>query len=890
MKKATKHAFLSKQPMPSKLKEEKEALIKEKLETRKQKKREKKKRIKNNKKEKQKEVNVEADNRKQDLLLINKQEDKVIRQLEKSLKMKRKKLPASFINDGLDYLLDLCDPDKSKKVVVGDSDSESDLVNWLESKKNKGKLGDAYSDEADSGSEASGEKSNAHQELVSNKQSRRVKLNKQDVQTDHNTEKETKKRLCEGEASQLLPRKKLKATGKISGDLEDKEDSDGSESMDSKDSMDGDESIDREESGNEDESVDGEEDWDGDELLGKKGTSDKDYDSDGEGSQNESSLAEDSEEDRSPRNTNNKEDFGENDDCDSDDGETANFNQNKSKQTRTQASGSNSYTEDIYGRLRDKKGNVVTGEQGSYVPPGKRALLSTTDDGKHKAAIEKLNKQLKGSLNRLSESNIAATSAQVAQLYLSHSKNDMNTTLVATVQSACMGPVQTPERLAMEHSMLVSVLHHNVGSEVGAYFLQMLAKRFDELYSQGENYGQGKECDNVLTLFANLYNFKVVHCQLMFDLLRKLMDSFTGKDIELILLLLKQIGFGLRKDDPSALKDVIVELQNKATNAEQFRDQSRVKFMLEVILAIKNNNMRKIPNYDRTHLEHLRKLLRHLVRGSTESELRISLHDLLNAEERGRWWVVGSALRDQQDAQPVSEEAPVSVVSEATGRVLELARQQRMNTDVRRNVFCVIMMSEDYLDAFEKLLRLGLKNQQEKEMVNIAMHCAVQEKSYNPFYAHLLRKLCAHDRKFMMMTQFYLWDKFKEIGNLSELQAGNLAKTLVFLIATKSLSLAVFKVVEFGELEKPMVHFLRGVLLELLLEQEEETTRTAFLRLASAATAAKLRPLREGLRLFLHHFLLRNKHRLPVDTQVALASRVAVAEAALGAADSKVLL
>lgn len=28
-----------------------------------------------------------------------------------------------------------------------------------------------------------------------------------------------------------------------------------------------------------------------------------------------------------------------------------------------------------------------------------------------------------------------------------------------------------------------------------------------------------------------------------------------------------------------------------------------------------------------------------------------------------------------------------------------------MNTEVRRNIFCVIMTSEDYLDAFEKLLR-----------------------------------------------------------------------------------------------------------------------------------------------------------------------------------------
>lgn len=40
-----------------------------------------------------------------------------------------------------------------------------------------------------------------------------------------------------------------------------------------------------------------------------------------------------------------------------------------------------------------------------------------------------------------------------------------------------------------------------------------------------------------------------------------------------------------------------------------------------------------------------------------------------------------------------------------SAKVLELARKQRMNTEVRRNIFCVIMTSEDYLDAFEKLLR-----------------------------------------------------------------------------------------------------------------------------------------------------------------------------------------
>jgi hypothetical protein len=42
---------------------------------------------------------------------------------------------------------------------------------------------------------------------------------------------------------------------------------------------------------------------------------------------------------------------------------------------------------------------------------------------------------------------------------------------------------------------------------------------------------------------------------------------------------------------------------------------------------------------------------------------------------------------------------------QVSSKMLELARKQRMNTDIRRNIFCTIMMSEDFLDAFEKLLK-----------------------------------------------------------------------------------------------------------------------------------------------------------------------------------------
>jgi len=72
------------------------------------------------------------------------------------------------------------------------------------------------------------------------------------------------------------------------------------------------------------------------------------------------------------------------------------------------------YHEDIYGRLRDEHGNVVspneegtTGSTGAYVPPGKRQKLAeeaalsgieSTDRSKHR--VDQLTRQVKGQINR----------------------------------------------------------------------------------------------------------------------------------------------------------------------------------------------------------------------------------------------------------------------------------------------------------------------------------------------------------------------------------------------------------------------------------------------------------------------------------------------------------
>ena len=57
---------------------------------------------------------------------------------------------------------------------------------------------------------------------------------------------------------------------------------------------------------------------------------------------------------------------------------------------------------------------------------------------------------------------------------------------------------------------------------------------------------------------------------------------------------------------------------------------------------------------------------------------------------------------------------------------------------------------QDYIDGFDKLLRLGLKNQQEREIIHIIVDLCLQEKKFNPFYVLLLQKFCLYHRRFQV--------------------------------------------------------------------------------------------------------------------------------------------
>ncbi|XP_070499427.1 nucleolar MIF4G domain-containing protein 1 homolog [Chironomus tepperi] len=759
----------------------------------------------------------------------NEDEDKIIGKYEKLLKLNKKKRKdggISKFNDGLDYLLELCTDDSIQKMYKAAKEA-ADFEDPDESLPKKPPKKKRKKDVQESDDEPDPEETKE----LTRKAEKLKKFEEKYFGDDEDFFKNNPEiDSCDGSDSEL-------------------EGDDDIEDQDSDDAGSGSDEEDADDLGSDEEDADD---------LGSDEEDGADFGSDGEDAADFGNDGDDAADSGSEIGGN--DDFGsENEQSGSDESEEE-------------------VKEDIYGRKIDKKGNLIQEDKSKYVPPHLRKSLKSVDaesDPKRREKLQNLKRQINGFINRLAEANLHRISIDIENMYSSNARNDMNTVLTEVIQNSLVSNVLARDRAVLENTLLIAVLHANIGSEIGAFFLQILVERFDKLFKNIDATDVGnKELDNVIFVICHLYTYKLFKHNIIYEILEKLCSKLTEKRIECILLVLKSIGFILRKDDPVALKEFILKAQ-KMLNSKEVESNTRITYMLDVLMAIKNNNVTKIPQYDASIVDHFRKLLKQFVRpGKYVTTLALTLDDLLNAEERGKWWLVGSAWagNDPQDRNKKSDFQEETTNDEQRNKIMALAKKQRMNTDAKRNVFYVLMTAEDYVDAFEKILS---STNDERTIISVILHCCLSEKEYNEYYSVLAQKFCEHNRKYLLAIQFAVWDKIKELDNLNPKQINNLSRFLIFLIENDNLPLSVLKVVEFAQIEKSSLRLVRQVMLGLLLAKEENFERI-FERISPSM---KLNAFKDQLRLFLKVFLLKdNTLKINEEQMQKLESRIEMAE------------
>ncbi|EDR08399.1 uncharacterized protein LACBIDRAFT_297002 [Laccaria bicolor S238N-H82] len=494
----------------------------------------------------------------------------------------------------------------------------------------------------------------------------------------------------------------------------------------------------------------------------------------------------------------------------------------------------------------------------AYVPPH---LRKGNDEGSE--AMIKLTRQLKGLLNRMSEQNIGAIVESLEGVFRSQRRNDVTSTLTTLIIDGISSHSSHLDSYVVLYTALVSSLHKLIGVEFAAHFVQTAVTSYERHYaalpkstestiSEQEVDTQGKECSNLIVLISELYNLQVVSCVLVFDIIKSLLnDTLSEFNIELLLKVVRNSGQQLRQDDPSALKDIIQIVQNKVSGTSDGLS-SRTRFMIETLTNLKNNKLKRnlTQNQGGAAVDRMKKFLSGLGKNRqvlAHEPLRVTLEDLHCAESKGKWWLVGAAWGGDPlvDRQMNAAGAPGTARKEENqeSELLKLARSQGMNSDIRRSIFVVLMSSDDYVDACERLSQLNLTDVQQREIVRVVLHCCGQEKSYNPYYSLVCQQLCRSSHSYKITIQFCLWDFLRELGetsvggaevikntkedegfdlkSISKARLRNVARAYAWWIAKDCVTLAILKPVDFTQVKPQTREFLKELLIQLFIASQK---------------------------------------------------------------------
>ena len=365
-----------------------------------------------------------------------------------------------------------------------------------------------------------------------------------------------------------------------------------------------------------------------------------------------------------------------------------------------------------------------------YLPPH---LRNNTPD-------TALVKALKSSLNKLSSSNATSILPSIIELYSSNSRQAVTSSITSLILER-LDTDSVLDEFLMLYTMVLASVCANVGVAVGGYFVQELVEKLDAGYYklQDSENAEGKTVLNCVALLGELYLFDVIGDNLVVDLIKRSLHvesstsaqkAFKEIDLDILLKLLRLVGSKLRRDSPGALKEIVLLV----AQFDQTTLSARGKFLMECLMDLKNNRSKLIRNFRDSPEANLIKNVGKAIGLGTFEPLRPSYSDIKNVNKKGKWWIVGSAWDGHDETtknlttSSTTSSSAIAEVAQERQHLLRLAKKHGMNTSVRQSIFMVLMSSEDYLDAWEKLMKLGLKDKQEREVVKVIIYCASVEK------------------------------------------------------------------------------------------------------------------------------------------------------------------
>jgi nucleolar MIF4G domain-containing protein 1 len=524
-----------------------------------------------------------------------------------------------------------------------------------------------------------------------------------------------------------------------------------------------------------------------------------------------------------------------------------------------------------------------TGQTAKYVPPSLRK-----ESGSDAELAARIRRQTQGLINRITESNLLTIMAEIEKLYREYPRQHVTSSLVDLLLIQICEPTSLPDTLLILTAGFATAAYMVIGTDFGGQLIQDVVERFEKHYAEAkvaalERPDVPKQTSNLITFISELYTFQLIGPNLIFDYIRMLLENLSELNAELLLRIVRMCGPTLRQDDPMALKDIVSLIPPAVAKAGEKNLTVRTKFMIDTITDLKNNKMKAGAGASAVvseHITRMKKLLGQLKSKKVKSTepMRMGLKDIQEADKKGKWWLVGASWAGRSAGAKDTEKATDAADHDSDDESIllddveqgpdlaELAREQGMNTEVRRSIFVSIMSAMDYQDAYFRILKLRLNKERQREVPNVIIRCVGAEQHYNPYYTLIAKRLCSEQREVRWAFQASLWKLFGRMGEsgfgedevedeeedeaVDMRRIVNTAKLFGALVAGNNLGVIVLKRLNLLYLQKKTRDFVEVMLVNVLLEcQAHERPEEAITKVFGGVEAAP------DLAMGLHYFL-----------------------------------
>lgn len=517
--------------------------------------------------------------------------------------------------------------------------------------------------------------------------------------------------------------------------------------------------------------------------------------------------------------------------------------------------GFDSDAQEIQARPRQKENPYVAPITGvtvaKYVPPSLRKAAGSEAESRLR-----LQKQVQGLINRLTDANILSIVQSVEELYQKNPRGDVTEVLTDLILAQISKPESLPDQFFVLTGGFAAAVYRIIGSSFGSHLVRRVVADFGAQYEQASKNADAesaisKEASNILTFLSQLYVFETVSCRIIFDYMERLLGDLTEINAELLLRICRMAGRLLRRDDPQALKHVAGVLNKSVAKVGFSNVSARTKFIIETITDLKNSKPKGRGMDSAVVSEHVQRMKKRL--GELKSQSRrqdglapmgMSLEDIEGADTKGKWWLVGASVPVKPDNAKGSRESKQKQVYESSDEedmdiVLpdypKKARAQGFSGVAQISIFTALMSANDYEHGYRQFLNLRLKRDDQLEIARVLVQCVGSEAQYNSYYALVARQACSNP-KIKFAFQDRLWKIFRGLGESlfgeepedeetadgermkDERRLSNVAQFYASLVADGVMSLAILKPLDLPEVNQWTSMFVEWLIIALLRE------------------------------------------------------------------------